>query len=65
MSRGSRLLPTRGTLRSGVLTGVAQAALSLAAAGAGALLAQKFGRSAETRFGPAMRAIGAMSADQP
>src|ERR1700741_2705415 len=35
-------------LRSGVLTGLAQIVLALAAAGAGALLAQKFGRSAET-----------------
>jgi hypothetical protein len=35
-------------LRSGLVTGLAQVALSLAAAGAGALLAQKFGRSAET-----------------
>jgi hypothetical protein len=38
----------RSALRSGLLTGLAQIALSLAAAGAGALLAQKFGRSAET-----------------
>jgi hypothetical protein len=35
-------------LRSGALTGLAQIVLALAAAGAGALLAQKFGRSAET-----------------
>ena len=35
-------------LRSGVLTGLAQVVLAFAAAGAGALLAQKFGRSAET-----------------
>jgi len=35
-------------LRSGVLTGLAQVVLALAAAGAAALLAQKFGRSAET-----------------
>jgi hypothetical protein len=35
-------------LRSGVLTGLAQVVLALAAAGAGALLAQKFGRTAET-----------------
>jgi hypothetical protein len=35
-------------LRSGVLTGLAQIVIALAAAGAGALLAQKFGRSAET-----------------
>lgn len=38
----------RSALRSGLLTGLAQVALSLAAAGAGALLAQKFGRTAET-----------------
>jgi peptidoglycan biosynthesis protein MviN/MurJ (putative lipid II flippase) len=38
----------RSALRSGLLTGLAQVALSLAAAGAGALLAHKFGRSAET-----------------
>src|SRR5947208_13443233 len=38
----------RGALRSGLLTGLAQVALSLAAAGAGALLAQKFGRNSET-----------------
>ncbi|MHB8469191.1 MAG: hypothetical protein ACYDCH_05485 [Gaiellaceae bacterium] len=35
-------------LRSGALTGLAQVVLAFAAAGAGALLAQKFGRSAET-----------------
>ncbi len=39
---------TSSALRSGVLTGLAQVVLALAAAGAGALLAQKFGRSAET-----------------
>src|SRR3954452_24286787 len=38
----------RSALRSGLLTGLAQVALSLAAAGAGALLAQKFGRTEET-----------------
>ncbi|MES1246047.1 MAG: hypothetical protein ABUS54_00035 [Actinomycetota bacterium] len=38
----------QSALRSGVLTGLAQVALSLAAAGAGALLAQKFGRTKET-----------------
>lgn len=38
----------RSALRSGLLTGLAQVMLSLAAAGAGALLAQKFGRSAQT-----------------
>ncbi|HZS25103.1 MAG TPA: hypothetical protein VFA30_08980 [Gaiellaceae bacterium] len=35
-------------LRSGVLTGGAQIVVSLAAAGAGALLAQRFGRNAKT-----------------
>src|SRR5689334_24789237 len=35
-------------LRSGALTGLAQIVIALAAAGAGALLAQKFGRTAET-----------------
>jgi hypothetical protein len=35
-------------LRSGLLTGVAQIVVALAAAGAGALLAQKFGRTART-----------------
>ena len=48
MSRVRGLLTTRSAVRSGLLTGLAQVALSLAAAGAGALLAQKFGRSAET-----------------
>jgi O-antigen/teichoic acid export membrane protein len=38
----------RGTLRSGVMTGFAQVALSAAAAAAGALLAHKFGRTART-----------------
>ncbi|HKT44118.1 MAG TPA: hypothetical protein VJQ85_04900 [Gaiellaceae bacterium] len=38
----------RSALRSGVLTGLAQVVVSLAAAGAGALLAHKFGRNAET-----------------
>lgn len=38
----------RSALRSGLLTGLAQVALSLAAAGAGALLAHKFGRTART-----------------
>src|SRR5581483_7365361 len=41
-------LRTPSALRSGVLTGVAQIVVALAAAGAGALLAQKFGRSART-----------------
>ena len=35
-------------MRSGLLTGLAQVVLALAAGGAGALLAHKFGRSAET-----------------
>jgi hypothetical protein len=38
----------RSALRSGLLTGLAQIVIALAAAGAGALLAHKFGRSAET-----------------
>jgi putative peptidoglycan lipid II flippase len=41
-------LRTPSALRSGVLTSLAQIVLALAAAGAGALLAQKFGRTAET-----------------
>jgi hypothetical protein len=48
MSRARRLLTTRSAVRSGLATGLAQVALSLAAAGAGALLAQKFGRTART-----------------
>src|SRR6476661_6904914 len=35
-------------LRSGALTGLAQIVIAFSAAGAGALLAQKFGRGAET-----------------
>src|SRR3954454_20517578 len=42
------IVRTPSALRSGLLTGLAQIVLALAAAGAGALLAQKFGRSAET-----------------
>jgi len=42
------MLRTRSAVRSGALTGLAQVVLALAAAGAGALLAQKFGRTAET-----------------
>src|SRR3981081_4083040 len=42
------ILRTPSALRSGALTGLAQVVLALAAAGAGALLAQKFGRTAET-----------------
>jgi hypothetical protein len=38
----------RSALRSGVLTGLAQVVVAFAAAGAGALLARKFGRNAET-----------------
>ena len=48
MRRLATALTTRGAVRSGALTGVAQVVLSLTAAGAGALLAQHFGRSAET-----------------
>src|SRR3954471_1142182 len=42
------ILRTPSALRSGALTGTAQIVISLAAAGAGALLAHRFGRSAET-----------------
>ncbi len=42
------ILRTPSALRSGALTGIAQIVISLAAAGAGALLAHKFGRNAET-----------------
>jgi hypothetical protein len=38
----------KSALRSGLLTGLAQVVVALAAAGAGALLAHKFGRSSET-----------------
>jgi hypothetical protein len=38
----------RSALRSGLLTGLAQVVLAIAAAGAGALLAHKFGRNAQT-----------------
>lgn len=38
----------RSALRSGLLTGLAQVVVALAAAGAGALLAHRFGRNAET-----------------
>jgi hypothetical protein len=38
----------RSALRSGLLTGLAQVVVALASAGAGALLAHEFGRSAET-----------------
>ncbi|HTO25292.1 MAG TPA: hypothetical protein VMJ49_05275 [Gaiellaceae bacterium] len=38
----------RSAVRSGLLTGLAQVVIALAAAGAGALLAHKFGRNAET-----------------
>src|SRR5882724_5078300 len=44
----SKRLRTPSALRSGALTGLAQIVLALAAAGAGALLAHKFGRTAET-----------------
>src|SRR6478672_10829157 len=42
------ILRTPSALRSGALTGLAQIVLALSAAGAGALLAHKFGRNAET-----------------
>src|SRR2546430_2679869 len=42
------IVRTPSALRSGLLTGLAQVVLAFAAAGAGALLAQKFGRTAET-----------------
>ena len=45
---GTGILRTHSALRSGALTGLAQVVIALAAAGAGALLAQKFGRNAET-----------------
>src|SRR4051794_41909486 len=41
------ILRTPSALRSGALTGLAQIVLALAAAGAGALLAHKFGRTAK------------------
>src|SRR3954463_12901279 len=47
-NRFRTLVHGRSAVRSGVLTALAQVALSLAAAGAGALLAQKFGRNAKT-----------------
>lgn len=42
------ILRTPSALRSGALTGLAQIVIAFAAAGAGALLAHKFGRNAET-----------------
>src|SRR6266852_8523788 len=42
------ILRTPSAVRSGALTGLAQIVLALAAAGAGALLAHKFGRNSET-----------------
>src|SRR4051794_11581274 len=42
------ILRTPSALRSGALTGLAQVVIAVAAAGAGALLAHKFGRTAET-----------------
>src|SRR5712671_4787734 len=42
------ILRTPSALRSGAVTGLAQVVLAFAAAGAGALLAHKFGRNAET-----------------
>src|ERR1700687_2464808 len=41
-------LRTPSALRRGALTGLAQIVLAMAAAGAGALLAHKFGRTSET-----------------
>lgn len=48
MLRLRQSLSRPGAVRSGAVTGLAQVALSLSAAGAGALLAQKFGRTEET-----------------
>ena len=49
MRSGKRSVLRRpSALRSGLLTGLAQVVIALAAAGAGALLAQKFGRTAQT-----------------
>jgi len=48
VSRARRILAERSALRSGALTGLGQVLLSLSAAGAGALLAHKFGRTAQT-----------------
>src|SRR3954454_15586571 len=42
------IVRTRSALRSGLLTALAQVVLAFAAAGAGALLAHKFGRNADT-----------------
>src|SRR3954454_21170148 len=42
------ILRTPSALRSGALTGLAQVVIAVAAAGAGALLAHKFGRTAQT-----------------
>src|SRR5436190_2352379 len=47
-NRFRTLMHGRSAFRSGALTALAQVMLSLAAAGAGALLAQKFGRGADT-----------------
>src|SRR3954465_10107640 len=44
----ARALRTHSALRSGVLTGLAQIVIALAAAVAGAYLAHEFGRNAET-----------------
>ena len=46
--RKTSVLRRPSALRSGLLTGLAQVVIAFAAAGAGALLAQKFGRTAET-----------------
>src|ERR1700751_2398690 len=47
-NRCRTLLHGRSAFRSGALTALAQVALSLSAAAAGALLAHKFGRGSET-----------------
>ncbi len=47
-STSSSIWRRRSAVRSGLLTGLAQVVIAIAAAGAGALLAHKFGRSAET-----------------
>jgi hypothetical protein len=48
MDTSTSIWRRRSALRSGLLTGFAQVVIALAAAGAGALLAHKFGRNAET-----------------
>jgi hypothetical protein len=48
MDTSTSIWRRRSALRSGLLTGFAQIVIAFAAAGAGALLAHKFGRNAET-----------------